>query len=115
MRDVCETTKHLGSIESDIQKKGTAILRRRRAQKLGVNGTHTAEDLAEILRLQKHRCAHCRIKFSRAIKKELDHIVALVSGGSNDRRNLQFLCKPCNGSKGKRDAIDFARQSGKLL
>lgn len=33
---------------------------------------------------------------------EVDHIVPLCKGGSNDARNLQLLCKRCHGSKDAR-------------
>lgn len=44
-------------------------------------------------------CAAC----SSPDRLELDHIVALVKGGQNVEGNFQFLCKPCNTSKGDRD------------
>jgi len=33
-------------------------------------------------------------------KLEIDHIVPLARGGSNDETNLQVLCARCNSSKG---------------
>ena len=32
----------------------------------------------------------------------IDHITPLASGGSNDRSNLQTLCRSCNAKKGSR-------------
>jgi hypothetical protein len=32
----------------------------------------------------------------------IDHIVAVVNGGTNDPENLQTMCKPCNSRKGDR-------------
>lgn len=34
---------------------------------------------------------------------ELDHIIAIANDGTNAETNLQFLCLPCNRSKGKQD------------
>lgn len=96
-------------------EKVLATLRRRRARLRGSNGSHTQEDLDEILRLQRHRCAHCRSRFNKQLPPTLDHIVALLNGGANDRRNLQFLCRSCNSAKQARDPIDFAQASGRLL
>lgn len=88
--------------------------RKRRAQKHGSNGTHTAADLAEILKVQGNRCAYCRADL-RHQQKHVDHIKPLALGGSNARANLQYLCRPCNQSKSARDPIDYARSLGRLL
>lgn len=86
---------------------------RRRAREAGAPGSHTAQDVKEILRLQKSCCACC----GRPVHKSyhLDHIVALARGGSNDRTNLQILCKDCNLSKHAKDPLDFMRARGFLL
>jgi hypothetical protein len=88
---------------------------RRRAAKRNAGGDHTAEDIAEIRRMQRDRCANptCRCKLNG--KGAEDHIVALAKGGTNDRRNLQLLCKSCNSKKRSKDAIDFMQEQGLLL
>jgi hypothetical protein len=94
----------------------TALFARNyRARKNRAEGTHTLEDIADIRRLQRDQCAmpNCRKKLNG--KGHVDHIVALVSGGSNRRRNLQILCPPCNVRKHAKDQIDFAREIGLLL
>lgn len=90
--------------------------RNRRAMKRGNGGAHTQADIEAILKAQKGRCAYCR----RPVPKEgnerhVDHIVPLIKGGTNDRRNLQILCQPCNLEKGRRDPLDHARTLGLLL
>ncbi len=40
-------------------------------------------------------CAMCRT----AVATELDHVVALTNGGSNDEDNLQGLCASCHELK----------------
>lgn len=96
-------------------ENGLKQLRKRRARKAGASGSHTQEDLIEILKLQKNRCGHCRAKFGEIIKPTLDHIIALSRNGTHNRRNLQFLCKRCNSAKNNLDPIDFARKTGMLL
>lgn len=84
---------------------------RRRARNRGANGNHTKEDLAEILDMQKGKCAYCRVKLTRKdVKLAGDHIISLFAGGSHERRNMQMLCTSCNASKQHKDPIDFVRQ-----
>jgi 5-methylcytosine-specific restriction endonuclease McrA len=92
-----------------------SFARNYRARKSGAVGVHSLADLAEILRLQKNRCAHCRCSFGKDLRPTLDHIIALSRGGSNDRKNLQYLCGPCNSSKNDRDPIEFAQSAGRLI
>lgn len=48
------------------------------------------------------RCALCDRAFALR-DMELDHIVPLLAGGSNNDSNLQMLCKECHASKTKLD------------
>lgn len=91
-----------------------ALVHKRRARKLQVGGTHTAADLAAILKAQGHRCIYCRVDL-RKVKRHVDHIQPLARGGSNDKTNLQYLCQPCNAAKGARDPVEFAQEQGLLL
>jgi 5-methylcytosine-specific restriction endonuclease McrA len=86
-----------------------------KARKRGSTGAHTAAEVAEILKAQGHRCAYCRTDLHKA-KRHVDHIQPLARGGSNDRTNLQWLCAPCNLSKGAKDPVQFVQQElGRLL
>lgn len=87
---------------------------RRRARESAAFGMFERADLAKILKEQGFLCAYCRASLRKG-KKHLDHIVPLFRGGSCDRKNLQYLCVPCNLSKGHKDPIDFARSRGLLL
>lgn len=86
---------------------------RRRAAKASAGGSHTDQDVRDIRQMQKDRCAVCRIDLKR--RGQLDHITPLARGGSDDRRNLQLLCKACNCRKQALDPIDFMRRRGLLL
>ena len=95
-------------------EKVSAIQSRRRARRLNADGDHSADDIMAIARAQRFRCAYCRKKLKKC-EITVDHIKALSKQGSNDRRNLQIACKPCNSQKRSKDPIDFARQKGLLL
>lgn len=90
-----------------------ARTRNRRARVRQALGTHTASDIREILKWQRGRCAYCPTRLDPS--SPVDHIVSLKKGGSNDRRNLQILCLPCNSKKGAKDPIVFAREIGLLI
>lgn len=86
---------------------------RRRARKKNASGSFTRADILVILKMQNYRCAYCK----KNIKKGyvMDHIIPLARGGSNDRKNMQATCAPCNQRKHARDPLDFARSLGMLL
>jgi 5-methylcytosine-specific restriction endonuclease McrA len=92
-----------------------AIRRNRRARKRGAGGSHTAADIEWLLNKQKNKCAHSWCRISLADGHHVDHMVPLALGGSNDRRNIQLLCEPCNLKKHAKHPIDFAQEHGLLL
>ena len=93
-------------------EKRRVHLRNYRA-KLRDGGTHTADDIAEIYKLQRGKCAYCRCGLKDGY--HVDHIVAVANGGSNTRGNLQLACGLCNRRKSNADAVAFARRIGLLI
>jgi 5-methylcytosine-specific restriction endonuclease McrA len=90
-----------------------AICHASRVRKAGSAGRYAEDALFAIFKLQKSKCAYCR----KSLKDyfEVDHIIAVINGGTNDRRNLQLTCKHCNRSKSAKDPLVFARSLGRLL
>lgn len=89
--------------------------RNRRSRKRGAEGSHTKQDVADILKSQKYRCAECGVSVKAINSRHVDHIMPLALGGSNSKSNLQVLCAPCNLKKAAKHPIDFARERGRLL
>ena len=87
---------------------------RRRAKQRQAEGEISKADLAWLKERHK-RCPGCRRKFGKALKATVDHVIALVNGGSNSRKNLQLLCRSCNAQKNRLDNAEFMRRKGHLL
>jgi hypothetical protein len=87
--------------------------RKRRARTRGASGSHTLAEIRALLAAQKGRCVYCHVDMGQRYTR--DHIVPLISGGSDDISNIQLVCRTCNCKKGRRDPIDFANLIGKLL
>ena len=59
-----------------------------------------------VLRDANGKCALCG-KSKDEEPLEVDHIVPRSKGGTNDKGNLQALCRTCNRGKSNRDDTDF--------
>jgi 5-methylcytosine-specific restriction protein A len=52
---------------------------------------------------QKWACGHCKNILDASY--EVDHIIPLYKGGSNDESNLIALCRNCHGKKTVEDRL----------
>lgn len=82
-----------------------------RRAKIKLDGGISGKDIRMIVARQRGRCASC----GKPAKLAMDHIMPLALGGDGGVKNLQGLCKPCNGSKHAKHPIDFNRSRGLLL
>lgn len=82
------------------REESRAIVRRRRAIKLGAQGTHTAKDIQQQFDRQKGKCYYCKVKVGK--NYHVDHVIPLVRGGSDGPENLVIACSTCNQRKNKK-------------
>jgi 5-methylcytosine-specific restriction enzyme A len=61
--------------------------------------SRAARDRERVLRRDDYLCVHCRALGRVEVAVEVDHIVPLCDGGSNEQENLQSLCRSCHQSK----------------
>lgn len=87
--------------------------RHRRARKRNAGGSHTVANIHTLMVLQKSKCACCKTSIKDGY--HVDHVTALVNGGSNDRLNIQLLCPTCNLQKHAKHPVDFMQSKGFLL
>jgi 5-methylcytosine-specific restriction endonuclease McrA len=112
-RDADKIKARVKRHRKDNPEMYAAVSRNKRARKRSAGGTHSADDIASIRKMQRDRCANCQTKLDGG--GHVDHIFPLAKGGSNDRRNLQLLCARCNTTKHAKDPLTFARENGRLL
>lgn len=94
------------------RKNTLAAVHRRNSRIAGNGGSFTTEQIEELHKKQRGKCAVCR----EALKKyQIDHVFPVAKGGSSDILNLQLLCQPCNRSKSAKHPIDFMQERGFLL
>lgn len=65
----------------------------------------TEEDVHEIRSYLKDRCIYCKAALMNG--GEVDHILSLEQGETNDLSNLILACLPCNRAKGGRSPGDY--------
>ncbi|MDD7971901.1 HNH endonuclease [Roseinatronobacter alkalisoli] len=61
--------------------------------------------------LSRGRCSYC----GSTDNPSLDHLFARVTGGADSAENLVFCCIRCNSSKGKQDALVWAKSKDRFL
>lgn len=87
--------------------------RRARAARAKAEGSHTVEDIKVIWKRQKHKCAvkGCTYAIAASGKNRyhIDHVKALINGGSDSPDNLQILCRRHNLQKKDKDEYLWAQ------
>lgn len=68
----------------------------------------------QLMRGQDNTCVYCGYRH-KASKLEIDHIIPVVRGGSNDPSNLQVICSHCNRRKGDQTDEEFRHRYASLV
>ena len=63
---------------------------------------------------RKGACARCYQKIDAGKAWDIDHIIPLGLGGTNEAKNLQILCKPCHQSKTSQSDIPRIAKTKRL-
>ena len=72
---------------------------------------HVKKGLAQI---QEYKCMFCGVR-RKLQNLQVDHVVPVVRGGSNQTSNLQLLCAPCNQRKGIQTNEEFYARYRKAM
>jgi hypothetical protein len=78
----------------------------RRVRITGSRTHFTAADVREKLRVQ---CGHCIFCKKKLTKYQVDHLVPVCRGGSNEACNIAIVCKPCNLHKMRQTSAEFVQ------
>ena len=68
----------------------------------------------ELMSRQNNTCVYCGHRRTARLL-EIDHIFPVVRGGSNDKSNLQVICRPCNMRKGIQSDKEFRARYSRLV
>ena len=68
----------------------------------------------ELMKRQDNTCVYCGYRrIARTL--DIDHMIPVVRGGSNDESNLQVICRPCNQRKGLQTDQEFRVRYSRLV
>ena len=68
----------------------------------------------ELMKRQDNTCVYCSYRrIARSL--DIDHILPVVRGGSNEASNLQVICRPCNQRKGLQTDEEFRARYSRLV
>ena len=68
----------------------------------------------ELMSRQNNTCTYCGHRRTARLL-EIDHIFPVVRGGSNNKSNLQVICRPCNMRKGIQSDEEFRTRYSRLV
>ena len=92
-------------------REAVRIHRRNRRTRLKSNGgTHTVQEIYDLLKKQEYRCGNYLCRNILLADYHADHIVAISRGGHNGISNIQLLCPFCYHSKHNRPFEEWQQE-----
>ncbi len=73
--------------------------------KKGVGGKFSLQDIQKIRESLHDKCSYCGMPLNGG--GEVDHMLPISRGGSNDPSNLTLACRTCNRDKTNKTALEF--------
>jgi 5-methylcytosine-specific restriction endonuclease McrA len=95
------------------KKKRREYERLKQFRRRGAPGRYTKADIDRLFLFQGGKCVSCLCGLKTGY--HVDHVLPIALGGTNDPKNLQLLCAPCNLRKGAKHPVDYAQSLGRLL
>ncbi len=71
--------------------------------------TFNERERAEFFAERHVRCANCNRKIPSGMDWDIDHVIPIADGGTNEDANLQVLCFLCHSAKTKDDVTEIAK------
>lgn len=110
----CAFKAERGIYTTSEKRKTTASYQAsRRGRVKGGGGTFSRQQIDDLFKLQKGKCANCRTSIDEGFHR--DHKTPLVMGGTNDISNIELLCPTCNLKKNAKDPIAWANENGRII
>ena len=97
--------------QSDNPERVKVYAAKSHAKRKGAGPTHGA-DWHYVRDHWQDKCAYCGHKCVGKGALHFDHIVPVVSGGTNSLNNLTIACKHCNSSKSDKEVFTWWKASG---
>ena len=85
-----------GSVSTSTARPRLSSVGSQRRREIPLNVRH------QVFRNAKNRCQQCGKSAADGVTLEVDHIMPVSKGGSDDISNLQLLCFECNSGKSDR-------------
>jgi 5-methylcytosine-specific restriction protein A len=96
-RDLVEWVDGGPAVQSRIEQTAECHVAKRNETKR-LRGRAAVEQRARRLAAEPY-CRDCRLKGEERLADEVDHIVPLDAGGSDEDDNVRSLCRPCHAAR----------------